>query len=106
MGCSSLQSIWHLPNLIIQYTGADHSFNYLTNRATVTFIDIHSKVLLYLQFTVSVVNILDGISDWPEEVVQERSSEYVYNSHSKLCTTACELGVLFIFLGRLYTQTW
>ena len=36
---------------------------------------------MYLQFTESVVNILDGISDWPEEVVQEQSSAYVYNNH-------------------------
>ena len=82
IGCSSLQSIWHLPNLIIQYTGADHSGNCLTNRANVTFSPIHAKVLLYLQFTTSVVGILDGISDWPEDVVQEQSSVYVYNSHS------------------------
>ena len=36
---------------------------------------------MYLQFTESVVGILDGISDWPEEVVQEQSSAYVYNNH-------------------------
>ena len=34
---------------------------------------------MYLQFAMSVVNILDGISDWPEEVVQEQSSAYVNN---------------------------
>ena len=48
---------------------------------------------MYLQFTESVVGILDGISDWPEDVVQEQSSAYVYNSHPQLCTTAYELGV-------------
>ena len=42
------------------------------------------------------MGILDGISDWPEDVVQEQSSAYVYNSHSKLCTTAYGLGVLFL----------
>ena len=31
----------------------------------------------YLQLTTSVVGILDGISDWPEDVVQEQSSAYV-----------------------------
>ena len=49
---------------------------------------------MYLQFTTSVVNILDGISDWPEDVIQEQSSAYVYDSHSKLYKTACEVGVI------------
>ena len=35
---------------------------------------------MHLQFTRSVVGILDGISDWPEDVVQEQSSAYVYNN--------------------------
>ena len=39
---------------------------------------------MYLQFTTSVVGILDGISDWPEEVVQEQSSAYVFNNHPHL----------------------
>ena len=37
-----------------------------------------------LQLTESVVNILDGISDWPEDVVQEQSSAYVFNNHLQL----------------------
>ena len=36
------------------------------------------------QLTESVVNILDGISDWPEDVVQEQSSAYVFNNHLQL----------------------
>ena len=30
---------------------------------------------LYMQFAEDTVNILDGISDWPPEVVQEQSSK-------------------------------
>ena len=62
---------------------------------------------MHLQFTRSVVGILDGISDWPEEVVQEQSSAYVYNNHPQLCTTAYEIGVLLkacISVYGLYKQ--
>ena len=33
------------------------------------------------QLTESVVSILDDVSDWPEDVVQEHSSAYVFNHH-------------------------
>ena len=58
---------------------------------------------MYLQLTTSVVGILDGISDWPEDVVQEQSSAYVFNDHLQLCTTTYELGVLYMNRNTLET---
>ena len=49
------------------------------------------------------MGILDGISDWPEDVVQEQSSAYVFNDHLQLCTTTYELGVLYMNRNTLET---
>ena len=49
------------------------------------------------------MGILDGISDWPEDVVQEQSSAYVFNNHLQLCATTYELGVLYMNRNMLET---
>ena len=51
------------------------------------------------------MGILDGISDWPEDVVQEQSSAYVFNNHLQLYTTAYELGVLFLCINYMNRNT-
>ena len=51
------------------------------NKLLVKYLNFY---FMYLQLTESVVGILDGISEWPEDVVQEQSSAYVFNNHLHL----------------------
>lgn len=86
--CISHCAIWYLYVQYVQYMWLSqaqitsllkHNKNTGSKGRLVQNLNFYS--LSIPQLTESVVSILDDVSDWPEDVVQEHSSAYVFNHH-------------------------